>query len=318
MFLETDSLNASYKILLKNLVKNFNKNEKVTLLNNLTILLKDPKKRTIYSDTDYCKILSNTLLNLQGRNLNEENTSIGNRLFRYDSMFDVIDTSYMDDEGNSHPAFDVEHLVFNQFESSCKELEIKDKTTITFFNPNEENELNINMLQFKKDGNKLNCYVFFDMLSVLDSFIEETFLISLLHELFSSKAGYELGTLTFYINSLSSNNEDIEIIKKVSKNKIELADKILPANLDKDTIDSELLKVYEVEAVTRVNGHAVTLEDIEGKLYNIKNMYWRSYAAAVAYYNFKTYYRKQEELDILHKYIGNEFFEIIEEENAKK
>ena len=342
---EFESIDAAYAPILKAVLKGEKvspRNEETRELSPVMISITNPRKRVISNKArklNYAYMIANTLWIMQGRNDVESivsynhnlsqfsdngevfNGAYGQRIFRYDGLFDVIDTTYTDDDGNTHPDFDLQHIVMNQFENAFNKLkEDKDsrQAVISIFNPVQDESQTKDkpctcMLQFLIRKDKLNLIT---TMRSNDAYLEmpyDLYTFTMLQEIMADKLGIDVGTYTHVANSLHIYKKDINIVKKIIADKSDSVYKDfkpIDARLG-ETIDTEMVNVYNVEASTRNLSKIVTVAKVESMLYAIKNEYWRSVAAVLALYNMRRAGVCVDDLMIIHNYISNEFSDLI-------
>ena len=341
-----ESFDEAYPKLLKVLL---NEGENVSPRGMLTkeispvgITITNPRKRVIshpLRKLNYGFMVGELLWILQGRNdlsiahYNSQwakysddgeilNGAYGQRIFRWDGAFDVIDESYTDDEGNTHPSFELQQVTVNQFEKAFEQLKADPdsrQATIVLFNPTQDyretkDKPCTNLLRFTIRNSKLNMMVMMRSNDIWFGFPYDVFNFTMLQEIMAGRLGVEVGKYTHVVDSLHIYEQHFKIAKELIKtkhnsiyNEIDLID----ARFSNEELDEQIAAVYNVEATTRSMGGLIQLEVIEKILYSIKNIHWRSLAAVIAVYNFKKQKREEAEINILRNYIGNEFIGLV-------
>lgn len=249
------------------------------------------------------------------------NGAYGQRIFRWDGAFDVLDQSYTDDEGNTHPSFELQQITVNQFEKAFEQLKADPdsrQATIVLFNPVQDyretkDKPCTNLLRFTIRNGKLNMMVVMRSNDIWYGFPYDIFNFTMLQEIMAGKLGVEVGKYTHIADSLHIYEQHFEAAKELIKTKFEgvYGPELMDARMDNTTLDDQIAQVYNVEATTRNMGGVIQIETVEKLLYAIKNEYWRSLAAVIALYNFKKLKRSEEELNILRNYISNEFADLL-------
>lgn len=340
---EFESLDQAYPEILKKIIKEGYKVSPRGLdtleIMPAVITIKNPRKRVIgHPDRklNYGFMAGELLWILQGRNdldsiLNYNskyanfsddgaalNGAYGQRIFRWEGLYDVIDDSYVDDDGATHPSFSLEHIVVNQFEKAfdlLKEDPLTRQAIISIYNPVQDtgdtkDKPCTNTIQFTIRQGKLNMTVFMRSNDAWLGLPYDAFNFMTMQEVMAGRLGVELGKYTHFVDSLHLYDEHLEDAKKLVKTKYKsIYDEcdIQDARLAPDVLDAEMAVVYNVEATTRTMAGLIQLEAVEKLLYSSKNVYWRSIAAVIAVYNFKKAKRTEEEVNVLRNYIGNEF-----------
>lgn len=313
-------------------------------LSPVAITFSEPTKNVISNKKrklNYAYMIANTLWTMQGRNdvdsiirynhnladYSDDNNvfsgAYGQRIFRYDGLFDVEDKTYIDSEGATHPDFDLQQIIINQFDNAYNVLKA-DKNSrqaiINIYNPVQDQRIEVKsiskdvpctcMIQFLQRGKKLNMIVTMRSNDAYLGMPYDLFLFSTLQRIMAMRLNIKVGTYTHIANSLHIYKDKIDTVKEIIDNAnvsvyndIDMIDATMP--------EESIADVYNVEASTRSLGKLITLEKVESLLYVIKNEYWRSIAAVIAYYNFKIDGRDKSELDIIHNYISNEFADLI-------
>jgi thymidylate synthase len=342
---EFESIDAAYTPILKAVLKGEKvspRGEETRELSPVMISITNPRKRVISNKTrklNYAYMIANTLWIMQGRNDVDSivaynhnlaqysdngevfNGAYGQRIFRYDGLFDVIDSTYTDDDGNTHPDFDLQHIVMNQFENvfnKLKEDADSRQAVISIFNPVQDETQTKDkpctcMLQFLIRNGKLNLITTMRSNDAYLGMPYDLYTFTMLQEIMADKLGIDVGTYTHVANSLHIYKKDIEAVKAIIADKSDSVYKDfepLDARLG-TALDSEMANVYNVEATTRNLSKIVTLDKIESMLYAIKNEYWRSVAAVIALYNMRRAGVSVDDLMIVHNYISNEFADLI-------
>lgn len=340
---EYESMDQAYPEILKVLIKEGKdvspRGLKTKEIMPAAIVIKNPQKRVVghpERKLNYGFMVGELLWMLQGRNDLESiehynhkmkdfsddgtvlNGSYGQRIFRWEGLYDVIDDSYKDEEDNTHPSFSLEHIVVNQFETAFKLL-TEDPFTrqalISIYNPVQDSHDTkdkpcTNTIQFTIRDNKLNMTVYMRSNDAWLGLPYDAFNFMNLQEIMAGRLGIKLGKYTHFVDSLHIYEKHIDQAKKLVKTKYKsIYDEcdILDGRMAPEVIDTEMANVYNVEATTRKMSVMVKVETVEQLIYACKNYYWRSLAAVIAVYNFKKAQRAEEEIDLLHKYIGNEF-----------
>jgi thymidylate synthase len=260
--------------------------------------------------------------NSKYKNFSDDNETLngayGQRIFRWEGLYDVIDETYKDEEDNTHPSFSLEHIVINQLEKSIELLKNDPETrqaVISIYNPVQDtadtkDKPCTNTIQFTIRDNKLNMTVYMRSNDAYLGTPYDVYNFTTLQEIVAGRLNIDVGIYTHFTNSLHLYKEHVKDAKKIIKTaykSIYTECDIQDARLSEKEIDAEMANVYNAEATTRTMSGLISLEKVEQMLYKIKNLYWRSIAAVIAVYNFKKGNRKEEEINILRNYIGNEF-----------
>ena len=247
------------------------------------------------------------------------NGAYGQRIFRWDGMFDVIDESYVDEEGCTHPSYSLEHIVINQFENAFEQLKKDPDTrqaTIVLFNPGQDyretkDKPCTNLLRFTIRDGKLNMLTVMRSNDIIMGFPYDVFNFTMMQEIMAGRLGVEVGKYTHVADSLHIYEDHFEMAERIinTEHPLTYDDKfeLVDARVSDDELENVMSYVYDIEASTRLNGAFIKVEDIESKLYKINNLYWRSLAAVLAIYNLRKERRPQADLDILKNYVTNEF-----------
>jgi len=250
------------------------------------------------------------------------NGAYGQRIFRWDGAFDIIDESYVDEENNTHPSFEIQQVTINQFEKAyelLKEDPDSRQATIALFNPAQDYRITkdkpcTNLMRFTIRNGKLNMFVVMRSNDIIKGFPYDIFNFIMLQEIMAGKLNIEVGKYTHVADSLHLYETDFELAKQIiSTPYVSIYEdyEMMDARIVNEDLDGEIAKVYNIEATTRTMGSILKLEKVEEMLYAINNEYWRSLAAVIATYNFRKARRKQDELDILKNYVNNEFNQLI-------
>lgn len=316
-------------------------------LSPISITITNPHKRVLSNKLrklNYGFMVGELLWILQGRNdvdsvshYNKQwlnfsddgeilNGAYGQRIFKWDGAFDIVDESYDDEEGNSHPSFELQEIIVNQFENVYKLLK-EDKytrqATISMFDPSKDfrktkDKPCTNLLRFSIRNDKLNMITFMRSNDIWLGFPYDVFNFMTLQEILANRLGIEVGEYTHIVDSFHLYETHFDAAKKIIKdykqNGLYSAydeNNYLKSTLTEETLDEIMMNVYNVEATTRSMSNILTLEAVEKLLYKIDDMLFRSLAAVIATYNFRKARRSNEELSILKNYIGNEFGDLI-------
>lgn len=340
---EFESLDQAYPEILKKIIKEGKKVSPRGLdtleIMPVAITINNPRKRVVghpERKLNYGSMAGELLWILQGRNdldsianYNSKyanfsddsevlNGAYGQRMFRWEGLYDVIDESYTDEEGATHPSFSLEHIIVNQFEKAFELLKndpLTRQAIISIYNPVQDtadtkDKPCANTIQFTIRDGKLNMTVFMRSNDVWLRLPNDAFNFMSIQELMAGRLGIDVGKYTYFVDSLHLYMEHIDDAKKLVKTKYKtIYDEcdIQDARLSADELDAEMASVYNVEATTRTMSGLIQLETVEKLLYTIKNLNWRSLAAVIAVYNFKKAKRTEEEINVLRNYIGNEF-----------
>ncbi len=246
------------------------------------------------------------------------NGAYGQRIFNWDASYDIIFGEKIDDEGNTHPDIDVQHIIIDQFEMAYEQLKadaFSRQATIVLFNPKQDcretrDKPCTNLIRFMVREGKLNMTVFMRSNDIILGFPYDIFNFTILQEIMAGRLGVEIGKYTHIADSFHIYEHHFDMANEIIKQK---GDNLYANNIVTDArIDnkdySDILKlVFDVESVTRNMGSIIDLEIVTKELDKIRNDYWRSLAAVVAVYNFRKFGRNQDELEILKGYITNEF-----------
>lgn len=343
---EFESFEESYPALLKALLEEGNNVSPRGMLTKeispVGITIKNPRKKVISSKIrkpNYGFMVGELLWILQGSNnvehiahynkqwssFSDDNVTLngayGQRIFKWDGLFDIYEIDSVDDEGNAHPEISCEQIVMNQFELAYEQLKADPdsrQATIVLFNPVQDYRVTkdkpcTNLIRFMIRDNKLNMTVFMRSNDIIKGYFYDIFNFAMLQEIMAGKLGIEVGKYTHIADSLHLYESDFELAKSIiDSQEPSLYDNfnLLDARILQDSIDDELNKIFGIEATTRTMGDLIKLDKVEEILKSISNEYWRSLAALIATYNFRKEGRSQEELDTLKKYITNEFSRI--------
>lgn len=269
--------------------------------------------------------------NKQWFNFSDDNKTLngayGQRIFKWDGLFDVFDTSWTDEDGNPHSDFNIEHIVIDQFDYAYRQLVMDKDTrqaTIVLFNPVQDiretkDKPCTNLLRFTIRENKLNMTVFMRSNDIILGTPYDIYNFTMLQEIMAGKLDIEVGKYTHIVDSLHIYENHFEMARDILNNPEPLlyGDELVDARLKEENINKELDLMMDIEALTRLQSEVVKVEHILELLDNVENEYWRSIGAVIAAYNFRKARRSQEELDKIKKYITNEFSNIETIKNWK-
>lgn len=350
---EFENLNEAYPKLIKTLMEG---GKEVSPRGMLTkeispvgITINNPKQRVIshpIRNLNYGFMIGELLWILQGSNnvdhiahYNKQwekytddgkilNGAYGQRIFNWDANYNIIYKNETDDEGNTHPTFDVEDIVIDQFESSYHLLKNNPDTrqaTITLFNPykdytNTKDKPCTNLIRFMIRDNKLNMTVFMRSNDIILGLPYDCFNFTMLQEIMAGRLDIKVGKYTHIVDSLHIYKMHFEKAKKIinneDNNNIYLRE--YDARINDDKYKEEIKKIFNVESISRNLGMMIEIETLVNKIDEINNKYWQSLAAFIAMYNLRKVERTQEELNILKEYITNEFKYVMDKYNELK
>jgi thymidylate synthase len=342
---EFESIEEAYPVLLKVLLlEGTEVSPRGSLTKEITpigITINNPRKRVITHPVrklNYGFMVGELLWIIQGRNdlsvahynkqwLNYSddgetlNGAYGQRIFKWDGAFDVIDESYTDEDGNTHPSFELQQVLVNQFEKAYEQLKNDNDTrqaTIALFNPTQDyretkDKPCTNLMRFTIRNGKLNMFVVMRSNDIWLGFPYDVFNFTMLQEIMAGKLGIDVGKYTHVVDSLHIYEQHFEIAKKVinTPHPFLYEDILEDARICQSDLDLEMINVYNIEATTRTMGDVISLKKVEEMLYSIDNLYWRSLAGVIATYNFKKFKREEFEINALRESITNEFKELL-------
>ncbi|MFW6007956.1 MAG: thymidylate synthase [archaeon] len=263
--------------------------------------------------------------NKQWRNYTDDgetlNGAYGQRIFNWDAAYDIIVEDEIDEEGNTHPTFDVQHTVIDQFEMAYSQLKADPDTrqaTIVLFNPKQDytktkDKPCTNLIRFMIRNNKLNMTVFMRSNDIWFGFPYDIFNFTMLQELMAGKLGVEVGKYTHIVDSFHIYEMHFKKAKELIKQKNkDVYNNMIDGRLDNDNYKDELKLVYDVEATTRNTSMIIKIDLIKEMINKINNEYWKSLAGLIAAYNFRKAKRDQSEINEFKKYVTNEFKTLIQ------
>lgn len=341
---EFESVEESYPVLLKALLEEGNDVSPRGMLTKeispVGITINNPRKRVISDpnrDSNYGFMIGEFLWMLSGSNDVEHvshynkqwlkytddnktlNGAYGQRIFKWDGLFDIWETKEETEDGIKSDLH-CEHIIMNQFEKAVEQLK-KDpdsrQATIVLFNPVQDyretkDKPCTNLMRFMIRDGKLNMTVFMRSNDIWMGYVYDIFNFTMLQEFMAGILNVEVGKYTHIADSLHLYSDQFDMAKDIISNKHNnlYTSETMDARIPSSDVECELSKVFNIEASTRLNGVLMKTEIVEEMLKNIKNEYWRSMCALIATYNFRKAKRTQEEMDILFKYVTNEFKDI--------
>lgn len=248
------------------------------------------------------------------------NGAYGQRIFKWDGMFDIWEESYNDEEGNPHVNFQCDHIVIDQFEKAFEQLKADPDTrqaTIVLFNPVQDyrdtkDKPCTNLLRFMIRDGKLNMTVFMRSNDVILGYPYDIFNFTMMQEIMAGKLGIEVGKYTHIADSFHIYEMHFDMAKTIIDNKdYRLYDNTMDARINNAELNDELNKIMNIEALTRLQSDVIKTDMVITLISDIKNEYWKSLAALIATYNFKKCKRPIEEINPIKIHITNEFKNLI-------
>lgn len=246
------------------------------------------------------------------------NGAYGQRIFAWDGLFDVIDNTYKDEDNNTHPEFELEHIIMDQFENAYNKLYYDKYTrqaTISLFNPVQDYSGETkdtpctNIIRFMIRDDKLDMTVFMRSNDIILGTPYDIFNFTMLQEIMAGRLGIDVGTYYHIVDSLHIYNNHYEMAQNIIDNPEEdiYTNVMYDARLDNNDFIKELKTIFDIENSTRLTGALIDIKEITELLDNTENYYWQSIGALIALYNFRKHKRDQEELEVFKSYIVNEF-----------
>lgn len=349
-----ESINEVYPQILETLLKEGDdvspRGYKTKELHPACIQINNPRKRVLSHSIRNCNygfMVGELLWILQGSNkldhvahYNKQweqfsddgetlNGAYGQRIFNWDGLFDVIDTTYKDEEGNTHPNFELMQITMDQFECAYNKLYYDKYTrqaTISLFNPVQDYNSNgtkdtpcTNIIRFMIRNNKLDMTVFMRSNDIILGTPYDIFNFTMLQEIMAGRLNIDVGIYYHIIDSLHIYDNHYEMAQNIIDNpEKDIYDNIMyDARLNNDEFIKELKIIFDIENTTRLTGALVDVKNITDLLDSTENYYWQSIGALIALYNFRKHKRSQEELDVFKPYIINEFKKIDKINNYK-
>lgn len=265
--------------------------------------------------------LSITHYNKQWANFSDDgetlNGAYGQRIFRWDGCFDFLDESYNDEQGNPHPSFELQQITINQFEKAYEQLKADPdsrQATIVLFNPVQDyretkDKPCTNLIRFTIRDGKLNMTVFMRSNDIWFGTPYDIFNFTMMQEIMAGKLGVEVGKYEHIADSLHIYEQHFEVAKQLIQTDTPClyTNNLIDARISPENLDAEMINVYSVEAVTRLQSEVINVDKVEELLKKIQNPYWQSLASVIATYNFKKAKRNEQEINLLRNYIVNEF-----------
>ncbi len=351
---EFESLEQAYPELLKTLL---NDGEEISPRGMLTkeispacITINNPRKRVIshpYRKTNYGFMVAELLWMLRGSNNVEEighynrqwfnftddnktlNGAYGQRIFKWDGLFDIWQETKIDEENNPQVSFECEHIVINQFEKAYEQLKSDPNTrqaSIILFNPVQDyretkDKPCTNLIRFMIRNGKLNMTVFMRSNDIILGSVYDIYNFTMMQEIMAGKLGVDVGKYVHIVDSLHIYEMHFDMAKEIINNSntnlYNNENKLYDYRLSNEELDKELNKVMNIESLTRLQSEVVKADVIKKLLDEINNENWKSLAAIIATYNFRKANREQNDIDELKSYIKNEFSKIPEIQNWK-
>lgn len=271
-----DSFEQAYYYLLKNDINN--------------VVITNPRKCLIYKE-NLKALIGEFICNMQGKNdlemlshyisayskVSDDNDTvngmIGNRIFKYDSMFDIYQ--------NENKEFVCEHIVCDQFEECINTLKENDIYNMSIYNrvfdKHTKHPAEIENLLFYVEDNKLNLTINTNVFDIYIRFPYLALFVSNLMSILCAKLNLQLGVnlqlgivnINFgYIIITNTPSQEIYIYNNID----ELENNIVS---DTDMFD----EVFGIELMSRVQGTVTDIDIYKSLLNKITNKYWQSIAA---------------------------------------
>ena len=252
------------------------------------------------------------------------NGAYGKRIFSWDAGVRFEKSIKNIEEGTQENTFS-KHVFINQFQQAYNQLKLDVNTrqaTIVFFDPYKDYKETkdkpcTNLIRFMIRNNKLNMTVFMRSNDIWFGFPYDVFNFTMLQEIMAGMLGIEVGIYNHIVDSLHIYEEHFEIGKQiVNENQSLLYNNCIDARISMQQANDIMNIIFNLEKITRENKE-VPISDITTNLDNLSNNYWQSVIAVIVLYNFRKYGRPQDELDIIKKYITNEFSILTKNWNQK-